>query len=300
MPRRWPPKERTFASVIDAYMSSSKYQNLGKSTQRTYRRYLFLAAEPEGLGGILTDEMRPALVQAFLDGLSDRLAAQNKALTVMKAVERFAVVRDLLPREITTGCEAPGSDGGHVPWTEEQVALAEGAAVPHLARVVTMAANTGQRGSDLVRFRWTDIEEIDGRPGINVTQQKTGRKLWVPFTQALIKTMATWERRPGFILTKPDGMPYGRRQQLTDAWDKEREQHAELRHLTLHGLRGSAVVRLRRAGVTIAQICDVVGMSPQMVQRYCRFSDQKANALAAMDRLEGTNPQGKVLKLRES
>jgi len=300
MPRRWPPKERTFASVIDAYMNSPKYQQLSQSTQRTYRRYLFLAAEPEGLGSVLIDEMRPALVQAFLDGLSDRLAAQNKALTVMKAVERFAVVRDLLPREITTGCEAPGSDGGHVPWTEENVTFGEGNVAPHLSRVITMGANTGQRGSDLISMRWTDIEEVQGRPGINVTQKKTKLEIWIPFTQALIKAMATWERRPGFILTKPDGMPYGRRQQLTDAWGKERERHAELRHLTLHGLRGTAVVRLRRAGVSIAQICDVVGMSPQMVQRYCRFSDQKANALAAMERLEGTNLQAKILKLRES
>src|SRR5215831_5407628 len=248
MPRHRQSNGRTFASVIDAYMNSPKYQQLGLSTRRTYRRYLFLAAEPEGLGSVLLDEMRPALVQAFLDGLVyldekgilKGLAAQNKALTVMKAVERFAVVRDLLPREITTGCEAPGSDGGHVPWTDMQVDLAEVTVAGHLSRALTLGANTGQRGSDLVKMRWTDIEEIEGRPGINVTQQKTGRKLWVPFTQALIKAMATWERRPGFILTKPDGMPYGRRQQLTDAWDKERERHAELRHLTLHGLRGTA------------------------------------------------------------
>jgi integrase len=80
---------------------------------------------------------------------------------------------------------------------------------PHLARVITLAANTGQRGSDLVRMRWTDIEEVDGRPGINVTQQKTGLVIWVPFTQELMAAVATWERRPGFILIKEDGHPFG-------------------------------------------------------------------------------------------
>src|SRR5215467_2028656 len=278
-----------FASVIQAYMASDKYLKLEPSTKRTYRRFLLLAEHKNTLGAIPVEEMRPALVQAFLDGLADRPAAQQKAKTVMQAVERFAIVRDLLAGSITAGTEAPGSDGGYTPWSEEQVAFAERSVSPHLSCVITMAANTGQRGSDLVRMRWTDIEEVDCRPGINVVQKKTGLKIWVPFTQALIDTMSTWEKRPGFILTKPDGHPFTR-PQLTDAWlrEMERPEMAPLKGLVLHGLRGTAVVRLRRAGVSIAQICDVVGMSPQMVTRYCRFSDQKANALAAMDKLEGT------------
>ena len=51
-------------------------------------------------------------------------------------------------------------------------------------------------------MRWADIEEVNGRPGINVTQQKTGLVIRVPFTQELMAAVATWERRPGFILLK--------------------------------------------------------------------------------------------------
>jgi integrase len=56
--------------------------------------------------------------------------------------------------------------------------------------MVTLAANTGQRGSDLVRMRWTDIEEYEGRPGINVTQRKTGLVIWIPMTQELMAASA--------------------------------------------------------------------------------------------------------------
>ena len=35
------------------------------------------------------------------------------------------MVRDMLPRQITLGVETGKPQGGHVPWTDTQVALAE-------------------------------------------------------------------------------------------------------------------------------------------------------------------------------
>jgi integrase len=281
-----------FASVIRAFLASPKFQGLAQSTQTNYRHLLKLAEEPDGLGSVPVEEMRPALVQAFLDGLAHIPATQQCAQTALKSLERWAIVRDLLPRSIMLGTEAPGSDGGHTPWTDEQVAFAEQRAAAALARVITMAANTGQRGSDLVKMRWTDIEDVEGRPGINVHQKKTDLKIWVPFTQPLIAAIATWERRPGFILLKKDGLPWSR-SELSNQWLRARDTQASLAPLkeaglVMHGLRGTAVVRLRRAGANLPQICDMVGMSPQMVKRYCRFSDQRENALAAVHILDRT------------
>jgi len=282
-----------FARVINEYLASTKFQKLSPNTRATYRWLLLLAEHPDSLGSVPIDRIRPALVQAFLDALADRPAAQQKAQTVLKSLEKWAIVRDLLPRPITTGTEAPGSDGGHTPWTDEQVAYGERHASFHLSKAITLAANTGQRGSDLVTMRWTDIETVDGLPGINVKQKKTGLEIWIPFTKALLAAMQRWERRPGFILLKRDGQPFIR-QQLTDAWDRERErpEMAPLQSLVMHGLRGTAVVRLRRKGCSIPQICDMVGMSEQMVRRYCRKSDQKENAIAAIYRLDGTKIEG--------
>jgi integrase len=294
--RRIPTIKRgTFAEVIRAYVVSPKFDALAQSTRISYRHLLGLAERPDTLGSLPVDIIRPALVQAFLDGFADRPAQQKCAQTALKAVEKWALVRDLLPFPITVGTQAPGGTGGHVPWTEEQVALAEKHARPHLARVITLAANTGQRGSDLVRMRWTDIEEVNGRPGINVTQQKTGLVIWVPFTQELMAAVAAWERRPGFILLKEDGHPFTR-QQLSDQWLRERDTRFALLPLStagvvLHGLRGFAVVRLRRAGANTGQIADMVGMSEQMVKRYSRFSRQRENALAAVHYLDRTKPE---------
>jgi integrase len=283
-------KRDTFAQVIHAYLNSPKYAALAQSTRVHYRYLLVLAQRPDTLGALPIDVIRPALVQAFLDGLADRPAQQQSARVALKAVEKWAIVRNLLPHPITTGTEAPGGSGGHEPWTDEEVALAERYCKPHLARVITLASNTGQRGSDLVKMRWTDIEEYEGRPGINVTQKKTGLKIWIPFTQELIRAIATWERRPTPILLKEDGRPFTR-PQLSDTWLIARDRTRALaplkeRGLVIHGLRATAVVRLRRAGATTGQITGMVGMSEQMVSRYCRFSVQRENALAAVHYLD--------------
>src|SRR5262249_49946237 len=159
---------------------------------------------------------------------------------------------------------------------------------PHLARVITLAGNTGQRGSDLVQMRWTDIEEYEGRIGINVTQRKTGLKIWVPFTQELVRAIDTWERRPAPILLKENGQPFSRAQ-LSDQWLRARDTMPALAPLkelglVMHGLRGTACVRLLRVGAHTRQIADMVGMSELMVKRYTRFAEQRKNALAAVIR----------------
>lgn len=279
-----------FASVIKRFLLSQKFMSLGKGTQENYRRLLQLAESPDGLGGVPVEQMRPALVQAFLDGLADKPGAQMNAKTAIKTLEKWAIVRDLLPRTITLGIQVIGTDGGHEPWTDGEVNIALDAAAAHLAIAICLAANTGQRGSDLIRMRWTDIESHESHPGIKVTQQKTERQLWVPFTQALIQRMATWERRPGYIVLNFDGQPFHNRHQLSNQWHREREKPGlePVRHLRLHGLRATAVVRLRRAGVSVPLISDMVGMSEKMVARYCRLSDQKENALAAVHILDRT------------
>lgn len=282
----------SFAAVIHAYLASPKFQKLSQATQVSYRRYLKLAEHPDVLGALPASVIRPSLVQGFLDGLSDRPGSQINARVALKAVEKWAIVRDLLPFPITLGTEVEKSKGGHKPWSDAQVAAAEYYARPEFARVITLAANTGQRGSDLYRMRWSDIEDVDGRPGINVKQRKTGRQIWIPMTQHLIAAMATWERRPTPLLLKPRGGAWNSRNALSTAWSRERDAHPQLSivcaGMVLHGLRATACVRLRRAGATPQQIADMVGLSVQMVERYCRFADQKQSALAAVHHLDRT------------
>lgn len=289
-------KGGTFAGVIRAYLASPKFAGLSENTKIDYRRHLALAELPETLGLVSVERIRPSLVQAFLDGLADLPAKQRHARVALKAVEKFALVRDLLPWPITTGTEAPGGDGGYEPWPDALVQLAEREARPHIARVITLGANTGQRGSDLVRMTWADLEEYEGRLGINITQKKTGVQIWIPMTQELQAAVRSWDRRPAPLLLREDGHPWTRGQ-LSSAWLRERDGNPVLAPiaeagLCLHGLRSTAVVRLRRSGATTGQIAAMVGMSEGTVNRYCRLSIQRENAIAAVHHLDKrTNPE---------
>lgn len=293
--------EDSFAALVRTFMSDANPKwrdSYSDSTKTTWGRELRFMARPDCLGALSLQEIRPSLVQAYFDGISDRTGKCAAGLAVLKQLEKWAVVRDLLPRPITTGVEIETSDDGHIPWTDDQVVLGETKARADLARAITLAANTGQRGSDLVRMGPTDLETFQGIDGINVVQKKTGKVVWVPITSPLAAAMKTWPRRPGPFLAKLEGEAW-KRQQLSNAWTYERDHNPALgplrgvkagndTGLVMHGLRGTACVRLKRAGATTPQIADMVGMSEEMVASYCRFSVQRENAVAAVIMLERT------------
>jgi hypothetical protein len=102
-------KGGTFAQIIRAYLMSPKIEGLAPSTQAHYRYLLAFAETPETLGLLPVEVIRPALVQAFLDGLAGRPGLQRNAKAALKAVEKWAIVRDMLPHPITFGCEVEGS-----------------------------------------------------------------------------------------------------------------------------------------------------------------------------------------------
>jgi integrase len=292
-----------FAHVIRQFLLSEKFKRLSDSTRYGYRRTLAIAER--ALGAVDVSEIDSYLVQAFLDGLADRPGVQTVAKVSIKAVERWALVRRLLPRPITIGCEVVGSDGAREPWSDAEVMLAEAHARPDLARVVTLGSHTGQRAIDLCNMRWSDLRTYKGHEGIDVVQQKTKRKLWVPLTGELERAMATWPKTSIFILTSHKGAPW-KRPTLSHEWGRERRRNEALaaleeRKLSLHGLRATAVVRLRRAGVSRPLIGDLVGMSSAMVDRYCRRSDQSDNALAALEMMERTQgEQARIIPFKRA
>src|SRR4051794_40674411 len=111
-------------------------------------------------------------------------------------------------------------------------------------------------------MKWDAIEVIDGHRGINVTQKKTCRKLWIPFTKPLIEAFDRWDRRGPFLVGSVPG-PAGCSSRGTgESWrssGRERNRNPNLAAhkklgLVLHGLRATACVRLNRAGATTRQI----------------------------------------------
>jgi hypothetical protein len=162
----------SFYELCQAFVQSEKFATFTEGTQTLWAREFKFLMSPNCLGHVTLKDIRPALVQGYLDGWTDKPGKQATALSALRALNKWARKRDLLPTSIIEGIEVERGKGGRIPWTDAQVALAVAHARPDLARTVMLGAWTGQRISDLVRMCPTDISTLRGISGINVLRRK--------------------------------------------------------------------------------------------------------------------------------
>jgi len=270
----------TFGAVIDAYLDFVRTSGtITAGTLDQYQRALKIARK--AWGGLPAKGLRPVHVQAVMDGFAATPGKANNFLSAMRALSTWARVRDHLEWSITEGVKPYAKEDGHKPWTPVQIEAALAQLTGPIRRGVVLYLWTGMRGSDAVRLGWTDIDE----GGFSYRAQKTGRDVFCPIVPELETEMATWQKRPGPFLYQEGGRADGHRytrKLFSKHFAEARDKIPELAGVTLHGLRCTAVIRLRRAGLSTGQIGDIVGMSLPMIERYCRFADRKASGKAAL------------------
>ena len=131
--------------------------------------------------------------------------------------------------------------------------------------------------------------------GIKVTQQKTGKELWVPLHADLKVALDRWSGSPYVQTPKCDSYTPDR---FRAAWTRLMNDTpaGKIRQegFTFHGLRAASVEKLREAGCGDREIESITGMSSAMITRYSRFADQKRLAKAAVRRLEGRTTSERV------
>lgn len=270
--------EMTVSGVVDRYEASPKFLGLAEGTQSLYRRQLKILRA--GFGSWPPERLRPSHIREVMEGMADTPSAANNFLRAVGAVSSWGVARDYFNISLIDGVEAFKTKGGHKPWTDAQIKAAHEHLTGYARRMIMLALYTGQRGSDIVRLGWTDVD--DG--GFRLVQGKTRREVWCPIVDELAAEMATWEKVPGPFVRQDSGKPFTRKL-FSKHFADIREQIPGLSGVTIHGLRATAVIRLRRAGLTTPQIQDIIGMSMPMIERYSRFADKKASGQAAIVKL---------------
>lgn len=277
----------TFGAMLDGYLEFIRTSGtITAGTLDQYERALRTARN--AWGDLPSKGLRPVHVQAIMDGLAATPGKANNFLAAMRALSTWARVRDHIEHSLTEGVKPYAKDTGHKPWTPEQIDAALKKLTGVIRRGVVLLMHTGMRGSDVVRLGWTDID--DG--GFALTTQKRKRDVWCPIVPELAAEMATWEKRPGPFLLQEGGRADGKRytrKLLSTHFAEARDKIPELAGVTLHGLRCTAVIRLRRLGLSTGQIGDIVGMSLPMIERYCRFADRKTSGQAALLTLQRTS-----------
>ena len=271
------PSEMTVQAVADLFRVSKAFPRKAGTADQYERQMKVICA---GFGNDPVTVLVPSVIRKIVEGMEDRPGAANNFLGVMRAFSTWSIAHGHLNSSMTEGVKPYRVTGGHKPWTAEQISAAEKHLTGMVRRGVMLALYTGQRGSDVVRLGPTFVDE----GGFDLSQIKTGREVWCPILPQLAKEMADWERRPGPYMLQESGKPYTRKR-FSIHFDEAREGIPELESVTLHGLRATAVVRLRQAGLETAQIQDVIGMSMAMIERYSRFANRKQSGRAAIVKL---------------
>lgn len=291
--------ETVEASVDEFSVYVKEAKHLAHGTKDQYGRgsKLMKAA----WGPLSVRGLRPSHIVAMMDGMKDRPGAANNFLGAVRAWQTWALKRDHIEINLTKGVAPYPKDKGHKPWTPAQIEAAKTKLNGVIRRGVMLYMYTGMRGSDAVRMGWGDLD--DG--GLSYISRKTKREVFCPIVPELEEEMSGWEQREGPFLYQDGGRAHGRpytRKLFSRHFNEARSKIPELQGVTLHGLRCTAVVRLRRLGLTISQIQDIVGLSLAMIERYSRFADKKANGKAALETLKAAivEAQSKTLQNSET
>ncbi|MGO8841314.1 MAG: tyrosine-type recombinase/integrase [Methyloceanibacter sp.] len=276
------PSARTFDALIAAYRIAPEFTRKAEATQRDYSRYLDTIST--AWGKLHIGSVRPKHVIQLRDAWADTPVAANHLLSVLKTLINWGIPREF--SETNPCIHVPKlevEEDGARPWPAWAYKLIEEHAREDTQRAVLLARYTGQRQADVLRMAPSNIE--DG--GINVTQQKTGKELWVPLHSDLRSALEKWDGSP-YVRT-PKGERYTP-DRFRAAWTRLMKETPAGRirkeGFTFHGLRASSVEKLREAGCGNREIEAITGMSPTMITRYSRFADQKRLAKAAVQRLE--------------
>ena len=272
--------------VIDEYLALAAKRvaatgeaTLSPSTFDHYQRSLGIAKR--AWGNLPIEGVRPSHVKKLMEMMANTPAKANHFLASMKVFSGWAIVSEYITQGLTEGVKAYKTTGGHRPWTDAQIAITLSKFSGTLRKGFVLYLYAGQRGQDVVKLGPTYVD--DG--GFNLGQTKTGVEIWCPIVSELAAEMATWEHRPGPFLLQSNGRPYSRKlfwEHFTDAI----ENIPELSGVTLHGLRCTAAIRLKEAGLSVPQISDIMGMSMQTISRYVRHAERKSGGKAALLKLE--------------
>lgn len=254
----------TIPKLIDLYQRSPKWRELSERTRYLYAMYLdrFATMLPTAPAAEVTGDDMVLL----MDKMGETPGAANLLLGAVASLYSWARGRHV-PRDCRPTFEIERFKlGEHQPWPENVLDAAL-KADDDLVRLAThMLYYTAQRLNDVRGMRWSDIRN----DWIPVTQDKTGKELRIPFTNALKAELARTARKGLFILAGDNG------RKISETLLRHRLQAfaASLGvKVVPHGLRKNAVNALLEAGCTVAETAAISGQTLQLVEFYAKKRD---------------------------
>lgn len=275
----------TFNALIVAYYESTDWKGLKKATQTSRRREIERFRAEHGEKRVR--DLQVHHIVRMMDRKANLPGAANNRLKALRTLMGFAKTRgwrsDDPAQEVRKLRYA--SEGFHT-WSEEEIAKFEARwAIGTRERLAfDLLLYTGQRSADV---RVMTAGQL--RSGyISLRQSKTGGALEIPIHPALVASLAARNLDHLVLVTTKFGKP--RTEKGFSNWISGAARTSGVPGCSAHGLRKSAARRLAEAGCTVHEIMAITGhKSLKEVERYTRAVDQRANADAAMLKVQQTH-----------
>lgn len=316
------PTGDDLAALAARYRGSPEFRALAPSTQSEWNRWLDRIAQKDDSPLSIGD-----LPQAFLDDRrvradlidwrnqwADRPRAADYAVQVLSRVLGWAHGRGELAINAAAGIpQLYRNDRADQVWTPEEIAAyVRAAKSPEVGFIVQLACLTGLRREDLARLAWSHVGDFAitlptgksrGRSTAVIPLLDDTRTLLDKIREQqasrmeAIRAVASRKNRPEpptptTVLTNTRGRPWttdGLEHQVIDA--KQAASPAIGKHL--HDARGTFATRLRKAGLTAAEIADVLGWEEDRVERLLAiYVDQNAIVRSIAERIRRNESKG--------
>lgn len=270
---------KTIAKLIDAYRRSPKWAKLAFNTRKSYGRsldYFFEVA-----GKVDPDKLTRVHVNQMRDALADKPTDANRKIDALNALMKWGTDNGWCSQNPAARIERLETIGRvRTPWPQTFIDAFRATATGRTLLLFEMLIGTGQRISDVLQLRWSDLDA----DGFTLTQGKTKTKLFVPLTDRLRAALATAPRKGLFIIAQDNGMKVSYNLAWKDFMTIRQKIGAEA--YDIHALRYAAA----------SEIAAIPGMTSEHVQAITGHTSAAMARLyagPAMQRARATEAQGK-------
>ena len=288
-------KADEFQGLVARYVEA-KAPNLSARTLTEYRRMVAAYVEGTPLGKSPSRSIRRADVKGWLEDIARKAPVMaNRVFQLVRATLRFAVREELLDSNPCAGLQRPRKE------RERERVLSDGeikvlwgvldAQPPQVAAAVKILLLLGQRSTETLEMRWSDLDLEAEIPAWTIPGQfRKGHRLHVVPLPPLASSILTGLRAITGGKTRVfDGVTSANAER--DWWGEIREQamaQGIKERFTRHDLRSTCATGFARLGAAESTVSRILGHAViagtlPVTARYDRFAHlpERAAALKA-------------------
>jgi integrase len=282
-------REGTVTWLIRQWQASPAWADLAEDSRQSYRM-CFRAIEA-WCGDYPPRSVTRKAIKAWQRSLIEHRTQSiaNVVLTRLHKLMEMARDEGLIEINPATRLGLRRVSGTREPWSLDEIAAVRAKAIelgrPSVALAVLLAANLGQRPSDILKL---SRSRYDAAAGVfDIVQQKTRRRVGIPATIELRAAIdAAPAASPVFVISEETGAPY-RRAGFAKVFRRVCRAAGVSGDRHFRDLRHTMATVLGEAGCTDEEIRAITGHADRaVVARYVRPNTAMAtNAIAKLELL---------------